>query len=58
MSMKLKEMQEFFGLKITGTLNEETLNVMKKPRCGVTDVAAYSVFEGDYKWKKHDLTYR
>ncbi|KAA0704190.1 Collagenase 3 [Triplophysa tibetana] len=58
MSMRLKEMQEFFGLKITGTLNEETLNVMKKPRCGVPDVAAYSVFPGNYKWKKHDLTYR
>ncbi|KAI7793658.1 matrix metalloproteinase 13 [Triplophysa rosa] len=58
MSMRLKEMQEFFGLKITGTLNEETLNVMKKPRCGVPDVAAYSVFQGNYKWKKHDLTYR
>ncbi|XP_055063850.2 collagenase 3-like [Misgurnus anguillicaudatus] len=58
MSLRLKEMQTFFGLKVTGKLNEETLNVMKKPRCGVPDVAAYSVFEGDYKWKKNDLTYR
>ncbi|XP_065116987.1 collagenase 3 [Paramisgurnus dabryanus] len=58
MSLRLKEMQTFFGLKVTGKLNEETLEVMKKPRCGVPDVAAYSVFEGDYKWKKNDLTYR
>ncbi|XP_067288575.1 collagenase 3-like isoform X1 [Pseudorasbora parva] len=58
MSLRLKEMQQFFGLKMTGKLNEETLKVMKKPRCGVPDVAAYSTFAGDYKWKKHDLTYR
>ncbi|XDV54536.1 hypothetical protein PO909_022809 [Leuciscus waleckii] len=36
---KLKEMQRFFRLKVTGTLNKETLEVMKKPRCGVPDVA-------------------
>nr|XP_055063854.1 collagenase 3-like [Misgurnus anguillicaudatus]XP_055063855.1 collagenase 3-like [Misgurnus anguillicaudatus] len=58
MSLRLKEMQTFYGLKVTGKLNEETLDVMKKPRCGVPDVAAYSVFEGDYKWKTNDLTYR
>lgn len=58
MSLRLKEMQQFFGLSITGTLDEETMEVMKKPRCGVPDVAAYSTFAGDYKWKKHDLTYR
>ncbi|XP_065117036.1 collagenase 3-like [Paramisgurnus dabryanus] len=58
MSLKLKEMQSFFGLKVTGKLNEETLDVMKKPRCGVPDVAAYSASEGDSKWKKNDLTYR
>uniref|UniRef100_A0A671KRG8 interstitial collagenase n=1 Tax=Sinocyclocheilus anshuiensis TaxID=1608454 RepID=A0A671KRG8_9TELE len=58
MSLRLKEMQQFFRLKVTGRLDEETLDVMKKPRCGVPDVAAYSTFQGDYKWKKHDLTYR
>uniref|UniRef100_A0A673L516 interstitial collagenase n=1 Tax=Sinocyclocheilus rhinocerous TaxID=307959 RepID=A0A673L516_9TELE len=58
MSLRLKEMQQFFRLKITGKLDEETLDVMKKPRCGVPDVAAYSTFQGDYKWKKHALTYR
>ncbi|XP_051972492.1 collagenase 3-like [Xyrauchen texanus] len=58
MSQRVREMQKFFGLKVTGKLNKETLEVMKKPRCGVPDVAAYSTFEGDYKWKKNDLTYR
>ncbi|KAK2870923.1 hypothetical protein QQF64_002021 [Cirrhinus molitorella] len=57
-SLRLKEMQQFFKLKVTGKLDDETLEVMKKPRCGVPDVAAYSTFQGDYKWKKHDLTYR
>ncbi|XP_055063851.2 collagenase 3-like [Misgurnus anguillicaudatus] len=58
MSLRLKEMQTFYGLKVTGNLNEETLNMMKKPRCGVPDVAAYSVSRVDYKWKTNDLTYR
>uniref|UniRef100_A0A8C1B076 interstitial collagenase n=1 Tax=Cyprinus carpio carpio TaxID=630221 RepID=A0A8C1B076_CYPCA len=58
MSQRLKEMQQFFRLKVTGKLDDETLDVMRKPRCGVPDVAAYSVFQGDYKWKKHNLTYR
>lgn len=57
-SLRLKEMQQFFKLSVTGKLDEETMKVMKKPRCGVPDVAAYSTFAGDYKWKKHDLTYR
>ncbi|XP_051973338.1 collagenase 3-like [Xyrauchen texanus] len=58
LSLRLKEMQVFFGLQVTGKLNAETLDVMKKPRCGVPDVAAYSTFGGEYKWKKNNLTYR
>ncbi|KAF4116552.1 hypothetical protein G5714_004041 [Onychostoma macrolepis] len=55
---KLKEMQKFFGLKVTGTLDKETMAVMKKPRCGVPDVAAYSTIGGKPKWKTNKLTYR
>uniref|UniRef100_A0A3B4DCL4 interstitial collagenase n=1 Tax=Pygocentrus nattereri TaxID=42514 RepID=A0A3B4DCL4_PYGNA len=58
MSEKLSEMQEFFGLKVTGTLDAETLEVMKKPRCGVPDVAGYNDATGSYKWTKKQLTYR
>ncbi|KAI4877801.1 hypothetical protein NFI96_012655, partial [Prochilodus magdalenae] len=58
MSKKLSEMQDFFGLEVTGTLDPETLEVMKKPRCGVPDVAAYTVVPGNYKWSKNELTYR
>ncbi|KAJ8348465.1 hypothetical protein SKAU_G00270540 [Synaphobranchus kaupii] len=55
---KLSEMQRFFRLKVTGNLDADTLQVMKKPRCGVPDVARYSVFPGDLKWPTSKLTYR
>ena len=55
MSEKLSEMQEFFGLNVTGTLDAETLEVMKKPRCGVPDVAGYNDATGSYKWTKKQI---
>ncbi|XP_026871243.2 collagenase 3-like [Electrophorus electricus] len=58
MSQKLTEMQEFFRLNVTGVLDSETLEVMKKPRCGVPDVSAYAVSPGQHKWSKNQLTYR
>uniref|UniRef100_A0A672NEN1 interstitial collagenase n=1 Tax=Sinocyclocheilus grahami TaxID=75366 RepID=A0A672NEN1_SINGR len=58
MTEKLKEMQKFFGFKVTGKLDKETMEMMKKPRCGVPDVAAYSTFKGKPKWQTNKLTYR
>uniref|UniRef100_A0A3Q1H0F4 Uncharacterized protein n=1 Tax=Anabas testudineus TaxID=64144 RepID=A0A3Q1H0F4_ANATE len=57
---KLSEMQRFFGLQVTGAMNNETLAVMKKPRCGVPDVnmARFSTFGSNFKWQKNSLTYR
>ncbi|KAE8288057.1 Collagenase 3 [Larimichthys crocea] len=57
---KLSEMQRFFGLHITGRLNDETLEMMKKPRCGVpdNDIGSYSTFGRNLKWQKNSLTYR
>ncbi|KAM8975326.1 matrilysin [Pelodytes ibericus] len=55
---KIKEMQKFFGLKITGSLNPETTNMMKTPRCGMPDVAEFSLFPRRPKWTKTSLTYR
>ncbi|XP_008297652.1 collagenase 3-like [Stegastes partitus] len=57
---KLSDMQRFFGLHITGTLDADTLTLMKKPRCGVPDgkMARFSTFGGDLKWDKNRLTYR
>ncbi|XP_076131105.1 collagenase 3a [Alosa pseudoharengus] len=55
----LSEMQSFFKLKVTGVLDEETLEIMKKPRCGVPDaVARYSTFGHNLKWQTNKLTYR
>ncbi|XP_068186502.1 collagenase 3-like [Antennarius striatus] len=57
---KLSEMQRFFGLHITGTLDTETIDMMKKPRCGVPDgnLARFSTFGRNLKWEKNSLTYR
>uniref|UniRef100_A0A3P8VZ65 Collagenase 3 n=1 Tax=Cynoglossus semilaevis TaxID=244447 RepID=A0A3P8VZ65_CYNSE len=52
---KLKKMQHFFGLPPSGELTQETLAVMRKPRCGLSDVEH---FEGTTRWKKKTLSYR
>ena len=33
----ITKFQEFAGLEVTGGLNEETVDMMRKPRCGVKD---------------------
>ncbi|XP_071427492.1 stromelysin-1-like isoform X2 [Pithys albifrons albifrons] len=58
MTQKLKEMQEFFGLEVTGILDSGTLNLVQKRRCGFPDVAGFSTFAGEPKWAKQVLTYR
>uniref|UniRef100_A0A8B9PL18 Collagenase 3 n=1 Tax=Apteryx owenii TaxID=8824 RepID=A0A8B9PL18_APTOW len=55
---KLREMQAFFGLKVTGKLDEETYELMQQPRCGVPDVGEYNFFPRKLKWSKTNLTYR
>ncbi|GAB5577014.1 neutrophil collagenase [Prionailurus iriomotensis] len=55
---KLKEMQKFFGLKVTGRPDAETLHVMQQGWCGVPDVAPYVLTEGNPRWEHTDLTYR
>ncbi|KFP26346.1 Stromelysin-1 [Colius striatus] len=58
MTQKLKEMQEFFGLEVTGKLDPGTLDLVQKRRCGFPDVAGFSTFAGEPKWTKQVLTYR
>ncbi|NWU66563.1 MMP7 protein, partial [Pterocles burchelli] len=55
---RIKEMQRFFHLTVTGKLNAETEETMKKPRCGVPDIAGYSTFPGNPRWGKTHLTYK
>ncbi|KAL2096441.1 hypothetical protein ACEWY4_008589 [Coilia grayii] len=54
----LEMMQSFFGLEVTGKLDNETIQVMKAPRCGVSDISKYGHFAGQPKWEKKVLTYR
>ncbi|NXW06712.1 MMP7 protein, partial [Fregetta grallaria] len=54
---RIKEMQRFFQLNVTGNLNPETEEIMKQPRCGVPDAAGYNTFPGSPKWEKTRLTY-
>ncbi|XP_007115724.2 matrix metalloproteinase-20 [Physeter macrocephalus] len=58
MVKNIKELQAFFGLRVTGKLDRATMDVIKRPRCGVPDVANYRLFPGEPKWKKNTLTYR
>uniref|UniRef100_A0A8B9LAW7 Peptidase metallopeptidase domain-containing protein n=1 Tax=Astyanax mexicanus TaxID=7994 RepID=A0A8B9LAW7_ASTMX len=56
MAQKIAEMQKFFGLDVTGNLDPKTMEAMKKPRCGVSDVARFSTF--GTRWPRFQLTYR
>lgn len=52
---KVKTMQRFFGLPPNGELTKETLAVMKRPRCGLSDVER---FGNTVRWTKKTLSYR
>ncbi|KAI2578536.1 MMP2 isoform 7, partial [Pan troglodytes] len=51
-------MQKFFGLPQTGDLDQNTIETMRKPRCGNPDVANYNFFPRKPKWDKNQITYR
>lgn len=57
-NLKIKEMQQFLGLKVTGKLDSETMEVMHVPRCGFVDVGEFNTFPGNKGWNKKELTYR
>ncbi|XP_026048023.1 matrix metalloproteinase-20 [Astatotilapia calliptera] len=53
---KVKDMQIFFGLNVSGRLDSDTLEVMRSPRCGVPDVEEYSHAQTT-RWNKNVITY-
>lgn len=60
-SKAIRKFQVFFGLKVSGILDTETINLMKKPRCGVPDSIEGAGHMRRYatqgKWSKTQLTY-
>ncbi|XP_061137678.1 collagenase 3 [Syngnathus typhle] len=54
----LKEMQSFFKLEVTGSLDDNTLDLMTQARCGVPDIGEYNHFPRDLKWKNNIVTFR
>uniref|UniRef100_A0A8C4QHD7 Matrix metallopeptidase 14a (membrane-inserted) n=1 Tax=Eptatretus burgeri TaxID=7764 RepID=A0A8C4QHD7_EPTBU len=62
----ISTMQEFYGIPVTGKLDEVTIHWMKKPRCGVPDIFG-SFFKVDVrrrrytsnglKWDHNHITY-
>ncbi|XP_078401959.1 collagenase 3-like [Cetorhinus maximus] len=58
LTQKIGEMQEFFGLQVTGTLNSETVTIMNKARCGVPDLEQYTFSPGEPRWPRNRITYR
>ncbi|XP_068935770.1 stromelysin-1-like [Petaurus breviceps papuanus] len=55
---KIQEMQRFLGLQVTGNLDDDTMEMMKKPRCGFPDVSSFGFFPYMPKWRKNEVTYR
>uniref|UniRef100_A0A8C5SIM2 Matrix metallopeptidase 27 n=1 Tax=Laticauda laticaudata TaxID=8630 RepID=A0A8C5SIM2_LATLA len=53
---KIKQMQDFFRLNVTGKVDAETLEVMQQPRCGIPDIGQYVLALPG--WRKMKLTYR
>ncbi|KAM7031174.1 matrilysin-like [Passerculus sandwichensis] len=54
---RIKEMQKFFHLTVTGKLDTETEEIMTMPRCGMPDTK-YPTSAGTPRWKKTHLTYK
>uniref|UniRef100_A0A673Y811 Matrix metallopeptidase 15 n=1 Tax=Salmo trutta TaxID=8032 RepID=A0A673Y811_SALTR len=66
LSNAVSDMQRFYGLEVTGEMDDATLKAMRRPRCGVPDKSFGQTENGmrrkrytltDQKWDKNHLTY-
>ncbi|XP_025264484.1 matrix metalloproteinase-24-like [Camponotus floridanus] len=55
LSEALSLFQEYYGLPGNGVLTVETIRVMRRPRCGVADIRAYSPLTR--KWPRTHVTW-
>ncbi|XP_018411855.1 PREDICTED: interstitial collagenase-like [Nanorana parkeri] len=55
---RMREMQKFFGMRVTGRLDTKTMKMMKTPRCGMPDLAEITGIPGRPTWRLNSLTYR
>ncbi|XP_064265496.1 matrix metalloproteinase-18-like [Passer domesticus] len=55
---RIKEMQKFFHLTVTGKLDKETEEIMTMPRCGMPDEGGHQTSPETRKWEKTHLTYK
>ena len=51
----LRACQQFLGMEPTGDINEHTMSVISRTRCGVPDVFEFTI--DGRRWEKSDLTY-
>ncbi|XP_052074735.1 72 kDa type IV collagenase-like isoform X1 [Mytilus californianus] len=60
----IRKFQQFNGMNITGELDEETIQKIKQPRCGVADFNESSrdrplqFFAPGYKWSRKRITWK
>lgn len=66
LSKAISDMQQFYGLEVTGEMNPATVVAMRRPRCGVPDRKAEELDDGARKkryaltgqqWSKDHITY-
>ncbi|KAL1807097.1 hypothetical protein ACET3Z_030165 [Daucus carota] len=57
----LKTYQSYYGLNVSGLLDDNTVSLLSQPRCGVPDFPKerldYSFFPGKHKWGTYNLTF-